>query len=86
MEVVRLRPRPMAEKSPLLVEGVGAVMLVGELAPLGAEPLAKSTLWLGSAAGVLKAAFCPTQKSHIIHPNTVPALPQLTTDTGETRS
>ncbi len=34
----------------------------------------------------LIAFSCPSQKSHSTQPNTVPALPQLTTETGETRS
>ena len=41
MDVVRVRPRPMAE-SELWVKGVGAILLTGELAPLSAEPFMKS--------------------------------------------
>ena len=41
MDVVRVRPRPMPE-SEFWVNGVSAVLLTGELAPLRAEPFIKS--------------------------------------------
>ena len=79
-----MRPRPKLDDSPLWVEGVAALVLIGELAPLTIEPFIKSPLLLGSTVG-FNAAACPTQKSQRAHPRIVPALPQLTTETGETR-
>ena len=58
-------------------------MLMGELAPLSVVMLTASLLFWGSAM-VAKAASWPTQKSQSTQPRTVPALPQLTTVTGET--
>ena len=57
---------------------------MGELAPLSAELLFESPLLCGSAMA-FEAASWPTQKSQSTQPRTVPALPQLTTETGETR-
>lgn len=74
----------MPDDSVLCGEGVGAVVLVGELAPLKAEPLMEFP-WLLDSAIVFEVASRPTQKSQRIHPRTVPALPQLTTETGDTR-
>ena len=51
-----------------------------------AEPLAKSPLFAGLCSGVgFEASSWPTQKSQRTQPSTVSALPQLTTETGETR-
>ena len=81
------RPKPTEEPLSVLPEGVGAVVLIGELAVL---TLINSVLWplvKGGASGVcLMEASWPIHMSQRTHPRTVPALPQLTTDTGETRS
>ena len=66
----------------------GVVLPNVELALLPASPLDMS---IGASVEVegselALAASCPTQKSHSTQPSTVPALPQLTTETGEMRS
>jgi len=79
---LRERPRPTGGS-----EGVGAVVLVGELVGLREGCWAKS-LGLVLAGGwvserLLKAS--PTQESQRIQPRTVPVLPKPTTLMGETR-
>ena len=66
----------------------GVVLPNAELALLLASPVDMS---IGAGVEVegstlALAASCPTQKSQSTQPSTVPALPQLTTETGEMRS
>ena len=74
----------------LRVDGVAALVLMGEsklLTTVGPfrSPVKSDDTLLASGACLTEASW-PIQMSQSIHPRTVPAVLQLTTETGETRS
>lgn len=86
-DAVNVRPRPWPWESLLCEDACRRLMLREELAPLPASVILASPFPIGRASiGTFMASCFPTQKSQSTHPNTVPTLPQLTTETGEKRS
>lgn len=93
LAVASVRPRPGPRDSLCWLDRGGWLALYEEVVVVLLRPstrLVSRALLVDddddTSVGTLLVCACPNQKSHSSQPKTVPALPQLTTDTGETRS